>query len=120
MTMTTTISAIAIQVGFGMLADVSWLITVNERWIHGAVPYRDFIEIDPPASIMLYWPAVRLALALGLRSELVVSTFGFACIGLCLALAGAILSRARLLAMVSPIALAFALIATAVMPGEGF
>lgn len=112
--------AIATQVGLGMLADVSWLISVNERWIGGEVPYQDFIDINPPASLMLYWPAVKAAMALGLRSELVVSAYGFGCIGVSLALCAAILRRAGLIESVGPVAYGFALIALAVLPGEAF
>src|SRR6185437_7671902 len=70
--------AAAVQLSFGMMADVAWLIHCDERWLDGALPYRDFLELNPPASLWLYWPAVALARRLGSPSEAVVSAFGFA------------------------------------------
>ena len=61
--------ALTIRFAFGTVADVAWMIDCNERWLLGAVPYRDFLEINPPASLMLYWPAVAAARALGVPSE---------------------------------------------------
>jgi hypothetical protein len=110
--------ALATQLWFGMLGDVSWLITVDEKWLSGQVPYVDFIEINPPASLLLYWPAVFLAHALGLRAELVVSAFGFASVGASLGLSALITRRAGL--TVGPLPYAFVLIALAVLPGEAF
>ena len=69
-----------------MMADVAWLAHCDERWLDGAVPYRDFIEINPPASLLLYLPAVAAARALGLRSELCVAVFGFLSAGAAMAL----------------------------------
>ena len=85
--------AVWTQARFGMMADVSWLIDCDERWLDGAVPYRDFIETNPPASLWLYLPAVAAARALGLRSELLVSAYGFALAAVALALGAAILRR---------------------------
>jgi len=110
--------ALATQLSFGMLGDVSWLITIDEKWLSGQVPYVDFVEINPPASLLLYWPAVSAAHALGLRAELVVSAFGFASIAASLALSALILKRAGL--AVGPSPYAFVLIALAVLPGEAF
>ena len=45
--------ALATQLSFGMLGDVSWLITIDEKWLSGQVPYVDFLEINPPASLLL-------------------------------------------------------------------
>ena len=41
--------AMLLQWRFGLLGDVSWLITVDEKWLDGETPYRDIIEINPPA-----------------------------------------------------------------------
>lgn len=49
--------------------DVSWLITIAERLLDGARLYRDIEEVNPPASVLLYVPAVALARLLGLRPE---------------------------------------------------
>ncbi len=108
--------AVALQIAFGMMADVSWLIEIDERWLAGAVPYRDFFEINPPASLMLYWPAVAAARALGLPSELAVSLFGFAICAASLGLSAVILQGAR----VAPGALVAGIVAMMILPGESF
>ena len=54
--------------------DVSWLITVNEKLLAGQRAYVDFIEVNPPASIWLYTPAVWIAHLLRLRPEAVVAS----------------------------------------------
>lgn len=109
--------ALAEQLHFGMMADVAWLIDCNERWLNGAIPYRDFTEINPPASLLLYWPAVALARGLGLRSEAVVSGFGF------LAAAAALAMSAKMLRGVPGVGrsvLLAAVVALVVLPGETF
>ena len=53
--------------------DVSWLITVNEKMLAGARIYTDVIEVNPPASIWLYTPAVWIAELLHLHAEAVVA-----------------------------------------------
>jgi hypothetical protein len=56
--------------------DVSWLITVNEKLLAGQRIYVDVIEVNPPASIWLYMPAVWLAGWLHVRPEaMVVAAF---------------------------------------------
>ena len=69
------LAAIGLQLHFGLLGDVSWLITVDEKWLDGETPYLDFIEINPPASLMLYWPAVALARLIGVAPEFTVAAF---------------------------------------------
>jgi len=53
--------------------DVSWLITVNEKMLAGARIYTDVVEVNPPASIWLYTPAVWIAEQLHLHAEAVVA-----------------------------------------------
>ena len=105
--------ALAVQLWFGLLGDVSWLITIDEKWLSGQVPYVDFVEINPPASLLLYWPSVAFAHALGLHAEFVVSAFGFGSIAASLTVSALILKRAAL--TVGPTAYAFVLIALAVL-----
>ncbi len=112
--------AILLQCGYGLLGDVSWLITADEKWLDGATPYADFIEINPPASLVLYWPAIALARGIGLRPELVVAAFGFASVVAGLGLAWAVLKRAGLLDRFGPLAQSIALIVFAVLPGHSF
>jgi len=112
--------AIALQVRYGLLGDVSWLITADEKWLDGETPYRDFIEINPPASLLLYWPAIALARLVGVWPEFAVAAFGFLGIAASLGLAAAILSRAGMIGRVGPLALGVALVALAVLPGQSF
>lgn len=109
--------ALAVQLKFGMMADVAWLIDCNARWLNGAVPYRDFIEINPPASLLLYWPAVATARALGLPAEACVSGFGFLAAGAALAFSAWALRRVP---GVGASVLLAALVALVVLPGETF
>jgi hypothetical protein len=71
---------------------VSWLITINEKILAGARPYVDVVEVNPPASIWLYTPAVWLAEVLRIRSEAVVASFF---------IAGALLSIALTLRIIA-------------------
>jgi hypothetical protein len=112
--------AMLLQWRFGLLGDVSWLITVDEKWLDGATPYRDIIEINPPASLMLYLPAIALARVLGVAPESTVAAFGFLSIAAGLGLAAAILARAGLLASLGALGAAVALVAFAVLPGQSF
>ena len=52
--------------------DVTWLITAAERLLDGHRLYIDIMELNPPASVWLYTPAVWLARGLGVRPEVVV------------------------------------------------
>jgi hypothetical protein len=52
--------------------DVSWLITVNEKMLAGQRLYLDIIEVNPPASVWLYTPAVWIGQQLELRPEAVI------------------------------------------------
>jgi hypothetical protein len=114
------VAAILLQWRFGLLGDVSWLITVDEKWLDGATPYRDIVEINPPASLMLYWPAVALARVLGVAPEFTVAAFGFLSIAAGLGLAAAILRRAGLLDRLGALGASVALVAFAVLPGQSF
>ncbi len=52
--------------------DVSWLLVVADRMLSGEVLYRDVLETNPPASILLYTPAMIAEHLLGFRAESVV------------------------------------------------
>lgn len=58
--------------------DVSWLLTLGERLLAGERPYVDFIEVNPPASIYLYLPALLLSRVSGLSPEFLVGLLVFA------------------------------------------
>jgi hypothetical protein len=112
--------AVALQARFGLLGDVSWLITADEKWLDGQTPYRDFIEINPPASLLLYWPAIALARLVGVWPEFAVAAFGFLSIAAGLGLSAAILARAGLIGRIGPLGFGVALIALAILPGQSF
>ena len=114
------LAAIALQLRYGLLGDVSWLITLDEKWLDGATPYLDFIEINPPASLMLYWPAVALARLIGVAPEFTVAAFGFVSIAASLGVSAAILSRAGLAERIGPVGFGLALAALAILPGQSF
>ena len=77
--------------------DNSWLMTIAERVLDGKDPYVDFFEANPPASYLIYLPAVALAKLLGLRVEFTVGLFVFAGGSAAIYLTGVILRRANLL-----------------------
>ena len=108
------------QAWIGLLGDVTWLIMLDERWFAGEKPYVDFLEINPPASLLVYAPEVALAKLLGVRSETVVSVAGFAIAAGSLWLAAAILRRAGRAADVSPGAFAVIAFTLAFLPGNAF
>ena len=101
-------------------ADNSWLITVAERILAGNTPYVDFIETNPPASFLLYFPAVMLAQTAGLPIELVVSAFVFLVAGICIALAARVLLQAGLVGKNQGFLLNAAVFALVVLPGFSF
>lgn len=98
-------TAVAVAVGLAVVMrgviptneDVSWLIDVAERTLAGAHPYVDWFEVNPPASVALYIPAVALGRLLGLASETATDALVFASFAASAALAGNILRRAGLL-----------------------
>ncbi|HVV66214.1 MAG TPA: hypothetical protein VHC42_12155 [Rhizomicrobium sp.] len=69
--------AIALRLIFTLCTDVSWLLTLGEQVLHGRQPYVDFIEVNPPASIYLYLPAIYVARALHVAPELAVVVMVF-------------------------------------------
>jgi hypothetical protein len=112
--------AAMLQIRCGTIGDVSWLITVDEKWLAGATPYVDIIETDPPGALLLYLPAVALARCLGLAPELLVAVCGFATVGGSLWLAASIVRRAGFLEALNPITLGLALVAATLLPGRAF
>ena len=113
-------AAIVAQARLGAIADVSWMITISEKWLDGATPYVDFIETNPPAAILLYLPPVAAARALGVHAELMVAAWGFAVCGLSVVATARILSRAGLLDELGPASLGAVLFALTLLPGRAF
>lgn len=65
---------------YGTNTDVSWLLSTGERVLAGERLYIDLIEVNPPASVYLYMPALVLARLSGLRPEFWVDALVFAVI----------------------------------------
>jgi hypothetical protein len=72
-------------------ADVSWLITVCERMLHGERAYVDVLETTPPAPLLLYMPGVFLAQLTGVTPEAITLAFAYASALLSLGLSAHIL-----------------------------
>jgi hypothetical protein len=101
--------------------DVSWLLTLGEKVLAGQRLYVDLIEVNPPASILLYLPAIAIGRILELTPEWVVDGLVFLAIGLSLRLAGRIVARARLFEQIDGWSLtACAAAVLAILPAQAF
>ena len=87
--------AAAIRSASWLNCDVSWLLTVCEKLLAGARPYVDFDEPNPPASFLIYMPAVVLGRLASAAPELVVTVLIFAGTLLSLWLSGHILAQSN-------------------------
>jgi len=112
--------AVLAQFWLGTVDDVSWLLTAGEKMLDGQRAYVDFIEVNPPASLLVYLPAILLARHVGATPEFVVVILGFLGVGASLGLCAAILRRAGLLQSFGPLALGVGLVALLLMPGRVF
>src|SRR5579864_3960068 len=59
-------------------SDVSWLLTLAEQVLAGARAYVDFTEPNPPASILVYMPAIELAQLANISAEAALTLLVFA------------------------------------------
>jgi hypothetical protein len=89
--------AVALRIVFHLNTDVSWLLTLSEKVLGGERPYVDFIEVNPPASILLYFPAVALGHVLGVTPESIVNVLVFSGVFASLAFCGRILLSAHMM-----------------------
>jgi hypothetical protein len=90
--LTATLFAAGLCIGLSIpTPDVSWLLIVGQRMLHGQRLYLDVLEVNPPLSALLYLPAAALADLLGLRAESVVAVSCILGASASLALTGAIL-----------------------------
>lgn len=112
--------AAAWQSWVGLWGDVSWLLTVDERWFAGERPYIDLLETNPPASLLIYAPEVALAKLIGWRSDTLVLFAGFALAAASLALTALIVKRAGKLDEVGTVGLVATLFALLILPGAAF
>jgi hypothetical protein len=78
--------------------DVSWFITIAEKWLDGQRLYVDVMDVNPPASMLLYAVPVLLARLSGLSPEFTVDALVFLSAGLSLWLAGRIALDTKLIA----------------------
>jgi hypothetical protein len=90
-------TAIVLRAFSATNVDVSWAITMGEKMLDGARLYVDLIEVNPPATALLYLPAVVLGRALGLAPEIIVDALVFLAAGLSLWASASVLRRARIL-----------------------
>jgi hypothetical protein len=89
--------AVLLRLIIGTNMDVSWLITVGEKLLDGQRLYADLIEVNPPASVFLYLPALLVERVIGLPAEIGVDGLVFFAVGCGIFLAGRILDAAKLL-----------------------
>ncbi len=119
--------AAVLVVGLGLRAvtvantDVSWGLTMAEKWLAGARLYIDLIEVNPPATVFLYVPPVLLGRATGLAPETMVDALVFAAIGLSLWLSVRNLRRGNIIdaSQQWPLA-AIVAAALAILPAQTF
>jgi alpha-1,2-mannosyltransferase len=57
---------------FGATADISVYLGGSIRLVHGAVPYRDFVYVEPPGFVLLATPVAFLSELIGTRDALAV------------------------------------------------
>jgi hypothetical protein len=101
--------------------DVSWLLTLGEQVLSGARPYIDFTEPNPPASILIYMPAILIGRIFGFEPELAVTLLIFAGVVLSLWMCGRILSGNDLVRPHDrPIFLALGCVLLLILPGDAF
>lgn len=101
--------------------DVSALLTWAERLVDGGKPFVDFVEVNPPGSIMLYVPGVALGRVLGISPEIATNGLVLGLIALSLHLCRSFLNTARTLAHNDrPALLAAAIVILGAMPAVAF
>jgi hypothetical protein len=90
-------AALLARAWFDTAPDVSWLLTLGEKLLAGERPYIDFIEINPPASIYIYLPAILLARLSGISPEFAVGFLVFAGVAVSLWICARMLIEAGIL-----------------------
>jgi len=101
--------------------DVSWDITLSEKILDGQRLYIDLIEVNPPATVFLYLPAVALARALGWAPEIVVDALVFLGALVSLGISSDILRRYRSLDNLNGWSAAFFTLAVlTILPAQTF
>jgi len=115
------VAAVALRLAVRPNADVSWGLTMAERWLDGARFYVDLIEVNPPATIFLYVAPVALGRLIGIRPEIACDALVFIAIALSLAVSARILAKSTVVAADErwPL-LALAAIVLAILPAQAF
>lgn len=113
--------AIVVRAMSWLNCDVSWLLTLGERVLAGARPYIDFSEPNPPASILIYLPAILIGRLFGFPPELAVTLLIFAGVFLCLWLCSRMLSGSELFRPQDwPNLAALCCVLLLILPGDAF
>jgi hypothetical protein len=115
------LAAIVQQSLVGLGADVSWLLTVGERVMDGQRLYVDVFEVNPPASVLIYLPAIAAARLFAVSAEFGTSVLVFTLAAISIWGAGRLLADAGILRRErrGPIA-ALATLAFVLLPGACF
>ena len=113
--------AVPWQLRWGVVHDVSFIITTCERMLAGETLYIDLFEVNPPFTFWLFLPAVALADVLHLSPELVVHAFAYAICILGLGLGALLAHRAKFRdnVLLAPLLPAF-LAVLVLLPGNSF
>jgi hypothetical protein len=112
--------AVLYQAAGSLPTDVSWLITLAEKTLDGQRPYVDFIEVNPPASILIYLAPVSFARLFGLPPEPCVVVFCFLGAVGGLTLSALALGGRKALAELGPFGVAVVVAALTLFPARAF
>ena len=101
--------------------DVSWGLTMAEKWLDGGRLYIDIVEVNPPATMYLYVVPVWVARQIGVAPELTTSAFVLLAVALSLWIAARIVHAAKLTSAQQawPL-LAIAAAVLTLLPGRSF
>lgn len=102
-------------------ADVSWGLTLADKWLDGARLYVDVIEVNPPATVFLYVLPAALARLLDVPAEALVDALVFLSIAASLSLCARMARAGGLVRPEQAWPLAtFAVTALAILPAQTF
>jgi hypothetical protein len=112
--------AVGVHLAAADNVDVSVLLTWAEKFVDGARPYVDFIEVNPPGSFLLYVPAVLVGRALGTSAEHATRLLLFAALTTSLVLVRATLPKTAPPGSTRSALLAFAVVVLVALPARTF
>src|SRR5512135_1309790 len=115
------VSAATIRCYIWLNSDVSWLLTLAEQVLAGARAYVDFTEPNPPASIIIYMPAILFSHLINISAEACLTVLVFAGTFASLWMVACILPGSELAqARERPLVFAAACILLLILPGDNF